>query len=176
MTNIETLLERNRHGHIVLSVIGLNLTGRQELERLTAAGFLAVDETTKSCLLSTTENDGYDQKHHLVDGLVYKVALMPTRDIKRDADRSTIALCQRGIEKYQYEKPLAGIVPRIFETIKPKRVGVRIIVAPHDYIGDSNGGSYMLCVLQGVNKSELTALDIHRWRDDTAFAFFDPAS
>ena len=172
--------ERNEHGHIVITITGLDLTGKQEVKRLTAAGF-RVSNWAKSCLLSTKE-DGYDKNHRLVAEQSYKIALMPTREIERDADRTTDALCTRGIEKYGYEKPLAGTVLRIRETVADKQMEEMVfwyIAAPHDTIKDSVGGPNVLHVCRPDDGPWLHAswdLPDFRWRGNGAFAFLVPAS
>jgi len=172
--------ERNEHGHIVLTVVGLDLTGKQEVERFTAAGFCA-SGWAKSCLLST-KKDSYDKNHRLVAGQSYKIALMPTREIEREADRTIDALHTRGIEKYGYEKPLAGIVPRIRETVSDNQMeemGFWYIAAPHDTIKDSDGEPLVLYANRidgGLWLNALWALPVPCWFDLGAFAFLVPAS
>ena len=172
--------ERNEHGHIVITITGLDLTGKQEVKRLTAAGF-RVSNWAKSCLLSTKE-DGYDKNHRLVAGQSYKIALMPIREIERGADRTTDALRTRGIEKYGYEKPLAGIVPRIRETVSDKQMeemGFWYIAAPHDTIKDFDGDPSALNANRYDDGLWLDAFWVHpdhRWYDVGAFAFLVPAS
>lgn len=172
--------ERNEYGHVVLTFDGLALTGEQEVERLIAAGF-RVSDWAKSCLLSTKQ-DGYDKNHRLAPGERYKIALIPTRETKRDADRTTEALRNRGIEKYGYAMPLAGIVPRIRESVSDKQMedmGFWYIVAPHEPIKDSDGSPCVLSASRGDGGRWLDALwdpPVGHWYDDGAFAFLVPAS
>ena len=172
--------ERNEHGHIVLTVDGLDLSGEQEVERLIAAG-CRVSDWAKSCLLSTNK-DSYDKNHLLVAGQRYKVALMPTREIERDSDRTTDALRKRGLERYGYEKPLAGIVPRIRESVSDEqmeKMGLWYIAAPHDSIRDSDGDPNVLHAHRIDDGPWLRAPWDHpdyRWDDYGAFAFLVPAS
>jgi len=172
--------KRNKHGHIVLTFDALDLTGEQEIERLIAAEF-RVSDWAKSCLLSK-KKDGYDQNHRLIVGEQYKIALMPTREIGRDSDRTTDALRKRGIEMYGYEKPLAGIVPRIREFVSDKQMeemGFWYIAAPHDTIKDSYGDPSVLGAHRGDGGPWLSADFGHpdnRWFDLGAFAFVVPAS
>jgi len=172
--------ERNKHGHIVLMITGLDLTGEQEIERLTTAEFRLTD-WAKSCLLSK-KKDGYDKNHRLVAGQRYKVALMPMWEIERASDRTTDALRKRGVEKYGYEKPRAGIVPRIRESVSDNQmeeVGFRHIAAPHDPIKDSDGAPRMLCAYRCGGGRWLGAFwdrpDGH-WGGRGAFAFLVPKS
>lgn len=172
--------ERNEHGHIVFTITGLDLTGEQEIKRLEDAGF-RFSEYAKSCL-SSTKKDGYDKNHRLVGGQKYKVALMPTREIERNSDRTTDALRKRGIEKYGYEKPLAGIIPRIREAVSDKQMeemGFWYIAAPHDPINDSGGSPSVLCASRNGDGRWVGAdLDLpdSYWFDSGAFAFLVPAS
>lgn len=172
--------ERNEHGHIMLTFDGLDFTGKQEIERLTAAGF-SVSDWAKSCMLST-KKDGYNKNHRLVAGQRYKVALIPTREIERDSDRTTDALRKRGVEEYGYGKPLAGIVPRIRESVYDKQMeemGFWYIAAPHDPIKDSDGDPSVLSVDRDDDGLWLSADWDHPdflWNDGGAFAFLVPAS
>ncbi len=136
--------ERNQHGHVVLTFIGLDLTGAQEVERLGAA--YRVGELAKSCLLSTA-TDSYDANHRLVLGQEYKVALVPHSEIKRDSDRTTRNLREWGRKNYGYGKPLAGLTPRIRERLSDKQLeelGLLYVVVLHDPIVDSDGDPRVL--------------------------------
>jgi hypothetical protein len=172
--------ECNEHGHVVLTFDGLDLAGEQEIERLIAAGF-RVSNWAKSCLTST-KKDGYDKNHHLVVGRQYNIVLMPTREIERDSDRTTDALRKHGIEKYGYEKPLAGIAPRIRESVSDKQMeemGFWYIAAPHDPIKDSDGVPFVLYARRYGGGQWLGALWVRpgaRWYGYGAFAFLVPVS
>lgn len=172
--------ERNEHGHIVLTLDGLDLTGAEEIERLTQSRF-RVSDWAKSCLLST-KKDGYDKNHRLATGQQYKIALMPTREIERDSDRTTDALRKRGIEKYGYAKPLAGIVPRIRELVSDKQMedmGFWYIAAPHDPINDSGGYPRVIRAYRRDDGPWLRAPWYppgDQWSGPGAFAFLVPAS
>jgi len=172
--------ERNEHGHVVLSVTGLDLAGEQEVERLEAARF-RVSGWAKSCLTST-KKDGYDKNHRLVAGQEYKIALMPTKEIERNSDRTTDALRTRGIERYGYEKPLAGIVPRIRESVSDeqmKEMGFWFIAALHEPIKDSDGDPLVLNARRDGDGLWLFAFWDHpdrHWDGYGAFAFLVPAS
>lgn len=169
--------ERNEHGHIVLTVTDLGLTGAKEIERLEAAGFY-VSGLAKSCLLSNS----YNKNHRLVTKQRYKVVLMPTREIERVSDRTADALRKRGVEKYEYEKPLAGIVPRIRESISDKQMeemGFWYIAAPHDPIKDSDGVPVVLAAgRDGIGSWFHVSGDYFDdyWYYYGAFAFLVPAS
>lgn len=172
-------LERNEHGHIVLNLTDLDLTGAQEIERLGGAGF-RFSKFAKQCLTSTADN-GYDAKHRLVAGHAYKVALMPTKEIERDSDRTTENLRRRGIETYGYGKPLAGIVPRYREKISDKQMeemGFVYVTAPHDPINDAGGYPRVLSAYRNVDGSWVNAVldkPDDQWDDGGALAFLVPA-
>ncbi len=172
--------ERNEHGHIIVSVTGLDLTGAQEIERLLAAGF-RVSDWAKSCFLSPKPN-GYDTKHRLVASQSYKIALMPTKEIEIAADRTTENLRNRGPELYGYGKPLGGIIPRIRERVsntQMKEMGFYYIAAPHDPIEDSDGGPHVLRADRFVDGLWVRASFVRpgdQWGVGGAFAFLVPAS
>jgi len=172
------VFERNEYGHIIITVTGLDLTGAQEIERLEAAGF-RVSDYAKSCLTST-KADGYDKNHRLEAGKQYKIALVLGKEIKRDADRTTEALQKLG-EKYGYQKPMAGIVPRIRESVTDKQMeemGFWYIAGLHDTIEDSGGNPYVLVANRNDGGRWLSACwdgPQFQWYDDGCFAFLVPA-
>jgi hypothetical protein len=167
-------LERNEHGHVIVTVTGLDLTGAQEIERLEAAG-CRLSDYAKSCLLSK-KKDSYDKNHRLVANQAYKVALMPGKEIP-DADRTTQALRKRGMEKYGYGKPLGGLIPRIRESVSDKQmedVGIWYIAVLHDPIEDSGGYPRVLSSdRDGGGRWVKAGWDSpdSRWSGDGAFAF-----
>ena len=137
--------ERNEHGHVVLTFVGLDLLGSAEVERLKAANY-RVGEYAESCFVSTRD-DSYDLHHRLVAGRVYKVALMPGKEIERESDRTTVNLRERGMKHYGYGKPLAGLIPRVREVLSDKQMeelGIWYAAALHDPITDSGGSPYVL--------------------------------
>lgn len=166
---------RNEHGHLIIKVTGLDLTGVQETERLRAAGY-RIGEYAESCLL-TSAADSYDTNHRLVAGREYTLALMPTREIEKWRERTTANLRKRGIERYGYAKPLAGIVPRIRQLVSDEQmanVGFWFIAAPHDPIKDSDGDPLVLRASRRDGGRWLYAYWDHPgdgWNDDGAFAF-----
>lgn len=175
----QSQFQRNEYGHIVLRLTGIDLTGEQEINRLTKAGF-SMSETAKSYLLSKGE-DGYNN-HRLVSREQYKVALMPTKEIGCDDDRTTENLYNRGIKKYDYKKPPADIIPRICEFVSDEqmeKMRLSYIVALHDLIRDSDGDQCLLSLDQFENELELntyTSFDCCRWNSNGAVAFLAPAS
>ena len=174
--------ERNEHGHIIVTVTGLDLTGAQEIERLEAAGYVLSDYF-KSCLLSK-KKDSYDKNHRLVAGQSYKLALMPGKEIERDVDRTTDALRKRGMEKYGYGKPLGGHIPRVRESVSDKQMEEMpgspwYIAGLHDPIEDSDGDPGVLGANRGDGGRRLRAswgAPGVQWYDNGLFAFPVPAS
>ncbi|HEY4500816.1 MAG TPA: hypothetical protein VJI70_00925 [Candidatus Paceibacterota bacterium] len=172
--------ERNEHGHIVLTFVGLDLTGAQEIERLEGTGF-RFGKYAKQCLMSRN-SDSYDAKHRLVAGQMYKIALMPGREIEKDSDRTTANLQKRGMEHYGYGKPLAGLVPRYRERISDKQMeemGFWYISSTHDPIKDFGGGPLVLSADRGGGGRWVYASwgePDARWDGRGAFAFPVPAS
>ena len=167
--------ERNEHGHVVLTFVGLDLTGAEEVERLKVTGY-RVGEHAESCLVSTRD-DSYDLHHRLKAGRIYKVALMPGKEIERDSDRTTANLRERGMKHYGYGKPLAGLIPRVREVLSDKQMeelGILYASALHDPITDSDGDPRVL----GADRNDGGRwVDAGwgdpdaRWGDDGAFVF-----
>ena len=132
--------ERNEHDHVVLTFTSLDLIGAAEIERLEGVGY-CVSSYAKSCLLST-KDDSYDKHHRLEAGRIYKVALMPGKEIECDSDRTTANLRKRGMELYGYGKPLGGLIPRVREILSDKQMeelGIWYATALHDPITGSGG-------------------------------------
>ncbi|RNJ51394.1 hypothetical protein [Methylocystis hirsuta] len=172
--------QKNEHGHLIVKVTGLDLTGAQEVERLRAAGY-RIGDYARSCLLSSAP-DSYDANHRLVAGREYTIALMPTKEIEDWRERTTANLRKRGIERYGYGVPLSGVVPRIRESVSDTQMeamGFWFIAAPHDPIKDSDGDPLVLSADRGGDGRWLDARwdlpDIY-WRGDGAFAFLVSAS
>lgn len=169
--------ERNEHGHIVLTITGLDLTGRQEIRRLKDAGF-RVSNSMELCLTSE-KYGGYD-KHRLVAAQQYKIALMPTKEIIRDAGRTTDGLREHAAENYGYTKPLAGIAPRIFELLSGKlmeEMGFSYIIILHNPIKDDAGDPGVLNATRWHDGLWLCAnwvYPVRRWDGCGAFAFLAP--
>jgi len=168
-------IERNEQGHVVLTFTGLNLTGAAEIERLEAASY-RVSNYAKPCMLSSKE-DGYDKHHRLEAGRVYKVALMPGREIERESDRTTTNLRDRGMKHYGYGKPLAGFIPRVREALSDKQMeelGIWYAAALHDPIIDSDGSPRVLLAVRGGGGRLVSAGWVRpgsRWYVSGAFVF-----
>jgi len=167
--------EHNKHGHVVLTFTGLDLTGAQEVERLESGSYRA-SNYAKSCFLST-QGDSYDLHHHLVACQTYKVALMPGREIESNSDRTTEALRRRGVEHYGYSKPRAGLVPRIRETLSDKQMeelGILYVATLHDPIVGLDGDPGVLGAGRNDGGRWVNAnwdSSDSRWIDGGAFAF-----
>ena len=100
--------DRNGHGHFVIEVTGLSLTGQEEIAR-SAARDSARD------VLSTAE---YDLKHYLKDREAYRVALIHWGELKVAAFRErTNANYLRYGEGFGYRQPRAGLQPRLHEIL-----------------------------------------------------------
>ena len=138
--------ERNSNGHVVIAITGLNLTGEQEIARLLAAGY-RVPRLAKFCFLAkrglfSTTDDGYDTNHRLVADRLYKIALVPGKEIVRDLERTRENLRKIGMQKYGYGEPLGGHIPRIREVVSDemmREMGTWSITSPHNPIQDCNG-------------------------------------
>lgn len=164
--------ERNEHGHVLVPIIGLDLTGEQEVERLEAAEF-RIGNWAKLCLTSK-KKDGYDKRHRLEDGRAYTLALVPTKDVP--GNRTTTEGRQYG-ESFGYKQPLAGVIPRIREVVSDEEmeaIGFSHITALHEPIIDSDGDPNVLSAYRS-NGGRLVVADWgdpgYQWDGDGAFAF-----
>lgn len=169
--------ERNRHGHIVIPIIGLDLAGVHEIvqcERSTCR----ITEAAKSCFMNIEEN-GYDECHRLVDGQPYRIVFIPGTYIGRDPNRTIDDVQILGMRNFGYRKPCAGIIPRIREVVSVKqmdRFGLRSIMAVHDPIGDHLDRPSILCTVRRDDGQWIDAAwnyAIGYFRSDCAFAFLE---
>lgn len=105
------LIKFNEHGHLLISITSLGLTGSEEIERLEAGGCVLTEEA--KCVLLNQTPLGYDTKHRLEKGAESKIVLIPNRmipDIEPDQ-----LIGNHRIEEYassfNYRIPPAGIAP-----------------------------------------------------------------
>ncbi|MFA6278794.1 MAG: hypothetical protein WCS97_03320 [Candidatus Paceibacterota bacterium] len=173
------VFERNEYGHIVFTITGLDLTGAQEITRLTDAKYRIGDYAKQ--MLTSTKPDGYDAKHRLVAGQSYMIVLIPGKEIENDSGRTTANLQKLG-EKLGYDKPLAGIVQRIREAVSDKQMeemGFWYIAGLHNPITGADGRPGVL----GAGRDDdgrwlfgYWGIPDGHWDGDGAFAFVLPAS
>ncbi len=169
------LFPKNEHGHYIIEVTGRNLTGEAEIDLLTAAGF-RIGDYAKS-MLTSTNPDSYDANHRLEEGKIYQVALVPGREVKEN--RTTANSLAYG-QSFGYGKPLAGIMPRIRESVTDKQMeqmGIWYIAGLHDPIKDSGGSPGVLGSRRGDGGQWLDSYwgdPDFKWNDDGAFAFVVP--
>ena len=166
--------ERNKYGHVIISICGLNLSGEEEIVRLTKAGF-QVGHHARACFTSK-ETDGYDKNHHLVASREYKVALVPATEIPNDNDRSTLNLWKIS-EQCGYGEPLGGLIPRIREAVSDEmmeEIGIWYITSLHKPINIINAGPRMLNTIRYDIRRRVGACWANRhrmWGIDGAFPF-----
>ena len=172
--------ERNEHGHIIVTVIGLDLTGAQEIACLEKKKYRISDRARQ--MFTSTNPDGYNAKHRLVAGQTYKIVLFPGKQIVNSCYRTTSNLCVEA-KKLGYGKPLASIVPRIRETISDeqmKKMEFWFIAALHDPITDAVGHPEVLLSDISDDDRRLLGSDMdnpdRQWNVNGAFAFVLPAS
>ena len=124
----------NQYGHIIFSITGLDLSGKEEILLLEGIGY-GIGDYAKQMFMSTKE-DGYDAKHRLVAGQEYSVVLLPTACIADTQKRTTKNLLAEG-KNFGYGKSLAGSIPRIREGVSDKQIKdakFQYVVPLHDPI------------------------------------------
>ncbi len=170
--------ERNENGHIILSIVGLDLTGEAEVETLRRQKY-NVGSWAESCFKSTNE-DGFDSVHRLVSGQTYRVVLVPGSEIENSSERTTQNLLALG-ERYGYLRPQAGIIPRLRERLTDKQLeelGWWYIVALHQPIVDVVGRPRVLGLHRvGGGRNVVAHWDYpdFQWSGGGTFAFLVPA-
>ncbi|OGI14524.1 MAG: hypothetical protein A3E38_00300 [Candidatus Moranbacteria bacterium RIFCSPHIGHO2_12_FULL_54_9] len=166
---------KNEHGHWILTLTGFDLTGAEEIDRLKAHGFRVGDYATQ-CLMSTMP-DSYDANHRLSGAKTYNVVIVPGKEVK---ENRTTANLRAYAEKFGYQKPLAGIMPRVREAVSDKQLeemGIVYTAGLHDPIKDSDGGPDVLNSHRYGDGRWLSAYwDIpgYQWNDNGAFVFVVP--
>jgi hypothetical protein len=175
---LAALLQNNINGHSVLTIEGLDLTGREEVERLKSAGYRLTD-FAEACLKSQS-NEGYTKSHRLVAGRQYEIAVVPGNEIADVINRRTNNLCKLA-EKFGYKRPLGGVIPRIREVVSDEqmeKMGIWYIAALHEPMRVPGNVNAFGRVLRSRRFDGGRLVDAPRdycdpsWEDGGAFAFF----
>lgn len=168
---------KNEHGHYVVTITGLNLTGKQEATRMKEGGFLVSDYACQ--ILTSINADSYDVNHRLEDGKEYHLVLIPGREIETNRTTANIQEYACG---FGYEIPLAGVMPRLRETVSDKQMeqmDIYYIAGLHKPIQDTDGDPDVLNAGRSDGGRWLRTLWDNpdgQWADIGAFVFLAPAS
>jgi hypothetical protein len=170
------LLPKNEHGHVVITVNGLNLTGAEELKHGENNKF-RFGVYAKQMLIST-KPDSYDVNHRLENGKQYQIALIPSKEI---LNSRTIADARLYVKKCGYLFPRAGITQRVREAISDKQMeameGIWYIATLHDPIMDDDGKLRILGSARYSGGPWIIALGVgskDAYGDDGSFAVLAP--
>jgi len=169
------LFPKNEHGHYLVEVTGRALTGAAEIQLQSEQNF-RVGDYARQCFLSTNP-DSYDAKHRLEDGKIYRLAIVHGREVKMNR---TTANLRAYAQQFGYQKPLAGHIPRIRESVtdqQMEQMNIWYIAGLHDPIADSVGVPDVLVAYRGGGGSWLDAAwgrPALGWDDRGAFAFVVP--
>ena len=146
-------MEKNEHGHDVFTIVGKNMTGKQEVNQLMEAGFL-VSHTAQACLCS----DEYKRNHRLRNGKKYQIVLIRGRELGLSTSHTYEAI-QKYAEKFGYQKPRAGILPRIRKAVTRtimEEMQISDIVALHKPIKDLHKDPYVLSIFQSPGNGSVS--------------------
>ncbi len=129
--------ECNEHGHVLVSIVGIDLTGEQEIAR-SGDTYNLLRGSAKDIFMRKGIRS-YDKNHRLEDGHEYHLALIPIKDIptKDVGEGHAIHEVQKYTASFGYGKPLAGITMRLREIVSNemmKKMGFEYIGIPHDPI------------------------------------------
>lgn len=166
---------KNQHGHYLIRVVGLDLTGAAEIKRGERRGARFGDSARR--LLLSTRADSYDAKHRLEEGRVYTLAVVPGKAIP--SRLRTVDIQAYGRE-FGYQKPRGGHIVRVRELVtddEMKTMGFGYIAGLHDPIVVYGGGPDVLIVDCGGGNSRLGTgwgSPDDQWDDVVAFAFDVP--
>jgi len=150
--------ERNKHGHIVFKIIGVDYTGAQDIKRLFDRG-RPIQKWAVQCLLST-KDDGYDKCHRLERGREYRLAIVPSIEFEWRPTHYVLQQCKK---YFGYKQPLAGIIPRIPEIISDatmESMRFDYITALHQPITDSSDRPNILSLRYHEDRNQCLAADI----------------
>ena len=167
-------ITKNRHGHYVITIVGRNFTGAEEISRLGATGV-----QVSTCAEQILKSDDYHQNHRLKDGVRYEVVIIPGMEIKGGR---TTADVKAYAKRFGYAVLTAGMVPSIRlsltnEQMEKEMGGIWYITGLHNPIKDSGGDPRVLSADRCDGGSWLHAYwdrPGHGWRDYGAFAFLVP--
>jgi len=166
--------QRNQNGHIMVTIFGLNLTGEQEIQRLTNHAF-TVGDVAAVCLKSDAVS-GYDIAHRLADGQVYRVIIIPGCTLGNQPNTERIKEAARC---YGYQIPPAGIIPRLRERLSNaqlEHMGLWHVTALHAPLVDQDNNDNYLRVLRFHKVPYLDAVCVGQegtWDTNGGFAFLD---
>ncbi|HWQ60208.1 MAG TPA: hypothetical protein VN420_03600 [Candidatus Fimivivens sp.] len=130
--------KKNRHGHYVVPIVGKALTGAQECILLPRLWEL--DDGVATVLTyreKGKERNGYDEFHILEEGRRYRVALISAID----GIRFNVCDDEAQLRCFGYERPRAGIMPRLAELLSRRmmaEMGISSIIGLHQPIRNPN--------------------------------------
>jgi hypothetical protein len=134
--------QKNQNGHYVVILTGASRPGTEEVSYLESRGFVPGDYAKP--VLGSTGPDSYDAKHRLAEGQIYQVALVPGRDLT--VFKRTTQNLQAYGTSFGYGKCLAGMMPRIRETVSDEQMEEMefwYLAGLHDSI-QAGGGPHVL--------------------------------
>ena len=188
----KSIVVRNRHSHVVITVTGLRLRGDEEIDRLQAAGY-EVTETAIRYFCSDEEHNVYTADHLLQQDRRYSIVLVPRSEITarvRSHFDAMRYLTEHLTKKFGYHVPLAGIAPRLCEAIPDEmleHLGIdRIVVASDavypehesysrgtfEFTRDKEGHRTLRVNERAWDSGDWNEPDFLPYSNSTAFAFF----
>lgn len=181
-------LEPNRHGHQTLTVISEALSARGEMHELEQEGYL-LREGARRVLTPRLTRSGYDMHHRLDSERIYRVALVPSRDLQepRFNQRTTANFLAYG-RQFGYEQPRAGIqlvLHRLFSRRTEEQLKmlhaifgeIHYVASLHAPIVDTRENPNLLYSRwypEGLGLEAVGGSPLHEWHDAGLFAFWDP--
>lgn len=140
-----SLPKKNEHGHYLVTVTGLNLTGEEEIHHLTRQGFF-VPPDARECFREKSA-EGYDERHRLQETKEYRLAIVPS-----DAITGTPSEFAR---RHGYRRPVAGVAPRLREMVSGEQIdemGLDWLVVMHAPLYNDQSDPYVFGIIPYDNK------------------------
>lgn len=156
---------RNKHGHYLVRITGFGFSGVEEIARMHTFGISEVPDAFDR--LRSRGGRGFNRAHQLPSGK-YTLVLVPAPELCEHM-RRTMAPLGRIVRKvYGYRVPLAGVAPRLRETLSVEQLqnlGIKTVYVPHAPIK-----KHIFCIYADTFDTVLATYD-GLWQEDAAFAF-----
>ncbi len=166
---------KNENTHYVLSIVGKNLPGEEEIAKLEEKD-LTIKEGARE-ILTSAGIESYNEKHCLEDNKRYNIVLIPGREIPENRTSESVL---NYAKKFGYKLPLAGLMPRILEFVphrQMEQMDIKYIAALHQTIPTFNGDPHILITMCDQNDCFLREYywdPTTEWNDEGAFPFVLP--
>lgn len=116
-------LNRNKHAHweVIIPSMSLILTGLEAVNRLRSRKY-AIEQKAEECFIADTASDSYNKRHRLLHGKDQRVVMVLGKEIAGGSSYLKQKDLEQFAKRYDYEMPVAGIVPGLREAVSDARL------------------------------------------------------